>query len=114
MFLPDSATCSLVFIRMCDLPVASEIDIAVNRKPTLTICRDVILNPLTWLPALAYLTTFGFELAIDSTLANIFFALYASKTFGQTKAGYVRLLLSVANAFFSLKHIHRLHPRMVC
>ena len=79
--------------------MTSEVDIAVNRTLTLAIARDVILNPLTWLPALAYLSTFGYELAIDSNLANILFALYASKSFGQTKAGDVRLLLSSANIY---------------
>ncbi|PSS36912.1 hypothetical protein PHLCEN_2v1230 [Hermanssonia centrifuga] len=49
---------------------------------------EVLTNPMTWLPALAYTITFGFELAMDANLSNILFALYSSPTFGQTKAGY--------------------------
>jgi len=77
--------------------VTSEVDIAVNRTLTLSIARDVMLNPLTWLPTLAYLSTFGYELAIDSTLANILFALYASKSFGQTKSGDIASTYGLLN-----------------
>jgi len=77
--------------------VTSEVDVAVNRPLTWAIARDVMLNPLTWLPALAYLTTFGYELAIDSSLANILFALYASKSFGQTKAGDITSTYGLLN-----------------
>jgi MFS transporter, NNP family, nitrate/nitrite transporter len=58
------------------------------------IVKEVCLNPLTWLPALAYMCTFGYELAIDANLANVLFGLYnpTHHTFGQTKAGYVRPL----------------------
>lgn len=49
----------------------------------------ILTNHLTWLPSLAYITTFGFELAVDATLANVIYGIYKSPTFGQTKAGYV-------------------------
>ena len=39
------------------------------------------------------IATFGYELAIDANLSNVLFGLYnpTHHTFGQTKAGYVRL-----------------------
>ena len=61
----------------------------MNRTLTPEIAFAIMMNPLTWLPAFAYLTTFGFELALDSNMANILFSLYKSRNFGQTKAGYV-------------------------
>lgn len=57
---------------------------------TWQIALDVVLNPLTWLPALAYMSSFGYELAIDANLANVYFGLYnKTKGFGQTRCGYV-------------------------
>lgn len=54
-------------------------------------------DPLTWLPALAYLTTFGVELTIDSQMANILFTLFQKKRpgFTQTTAGYYTSILYV-------------------
>lgn len=72
----------------------SAVDTAVNQTLTFRIAGEILGNPLTWLPAAAYMTTFGFELAIDAYLANIFYALYKSPTFGQTKAGYVSRLFA--------------------
>ena len=69
--------------------MVSELDYAVNEPLTLGLALKVISTPLTWLPALAYFSTFGYELAIDANLANIYLTLYKSATFGQTKAGYV-------------------------
>ena len=69
--------------------MVSELDYAVNEPLTLALALKVASTPLTWLPALAYFTTFGYELAIDANLANVFLTLYKSATFGQTKAGYV-------------------------
>jgi MFS transporter, NNP family, nitrate/nitrite transporter len=69
--------------------ITSELDVAVNEKLTTKAAIAILTNPLTWLPAIAYLTTFGFELAIDASLANVLFALYKAKGMGQTKAGYV-------------------------
>lgn len=79
--------------------VTSEVDVAVNTPITPQLVYAVLTNPLTWLPALAYLTTFGFELAIDSNLANILFAIYKSKHFGQTKAGYITSTFGLLNFF---------------
>jgi NNP family nitrate/nitrite transporter-like MFS transporter len=69
----------------------SSLDTAVNEPLTLRSAGRVLGNPLTWLPALAYFTTFGYELAIDANLANVLYALYKTKTFTQTQAGYVRM-----------------------
>ncbi|KAF8554961.1 nitrate transporter [Imleria badia] len=82
-----------------DLNTVSELDHAVNEPLTLEIALKVISTPLTWLPALAYLTTFGYELAIDANLANIYLSLYKSKTFGQTKAGYIASIFGFLNIF---------------
>lgn len=71
-----------------DVPLSS-VDTAVNQALTLRIAGEVLGSPLTWLPSAAYMTTFGFELAMDAYLANILYGLYKSPTFGQTKAGYV-------------------------
>ena len=67
----------------------SELDYAVSEPLTLALTWKIVSRPLTWLPALSYFTTFGYELAIDANLANILLSLYKSKEFGQTKAGYV-------------------------
>lgn len=80
--------------------VTSEVDVAVNTPLTRQLAYAIITNPLTWLPALSYLTTFGFELAIDSNLANILFAIYKSKSFGQTKAGYITSTFGLLNFIF--------------
>jgi NNP family nitrate/nitrite transporter-like MFS transporter len=67
----------------------SEVDIAVNERLTWKTAVAILTNPLTWLPALSYVASFGFELAIDANLSNILYKIYKSKTFGQTKSGYV-------------------------
>lgn len=74
---------------ICLVDMVSELDHAVNEPLTLKLALKVVSMPLTWLPALAYFTTFGYELAIDANLANVLLSLYKSNTFGQTKAGYV-------------------------
>ena len=71
------------------LDMTSELDFAISEPTTLELALEVASKPVTWLPALAYLSTFGYELAIDANLANVFLTLYQSSTFGQTKAGYV-------------------------
>ncbi|KAI6106918.1 major facilitator superfamily domain-containing protein, partial [Pisolithus croceorrhizus] len=81
------------------LSLESELDFAVNEPVTWALAVKVITRPLTWLPALAYLTTFGYELAIDANLANVLFTLYNSPTFGQTKAGYIASIFGFLNVF---------------
>ena len=78
----------------------SEVDVAVNTPFTPKLAYAVITNPMTWLPSLSYLTTLGFELALDSNLANVLFAIYKSKNFGQTKAGYITSTFGLLNFLF--------------
>jgi NNP family nitrate/nitrite transporter-like MFS transporter len=68
---------------------SSSLDTAINEPLTFKSAGLILSNPLTWLPAIMYFTTFGYELAIDANLANVLFAMYKSKTFTQTQAGYV-------------------------
>ncbi|OAX35874.1 nitrate transporter [Rhizopogon vinicolor AM-OR11-026] len=75
----------------------SELDTAVNKPLTLDLAYQIMANPLTWLPALAYATTFGYELAIDANLANVLYTLLKSPTFGQTKAGYIAGIYGLLN-----------------
>jgi NNP family nitrate/nitrite transporter-like MFS transporter len=84
----------------------SSLDTAVNEPLTLKSAGLVLGNRLTWLPALAYLTTFGYELAIDANLANVMFNLYKSPSFTQTSAGYVSdLHLSLFSSFDVLTYL---------
>ncbi|KAG5335747.1 hypothetical protein C0989_000490 [Termitomyces sp. Mn162] len=80
-----------------DVVVDSTVDVAINEKLTFESAARIVLSPLTWLPALAYLTTFGLELAVDAQMANVFFALYSKRIqgFDQTKAGYYTSILYV-------------------
>ena len=43
-------------------------------SPLFRECSAVVQvsSPMTWLPPLAYMTTFGLELAIDSNMANVY------------------------------------------
>jgi len=68
----------------------SEVDIATNEPLTVKSAMKILKNPLTWLPSFAYLTTFGFELAVDSFLVTILFDLFIHRKSGwsQLQAGY--------------------------
>ncbi|KAG2156770.1 nitrate transporter [Suillus bovinus] len=79
--------------------LVSELDAAVNKPLSLKMAYEIILDPLTWLPSLAYMTTFGYELAIDANLANVLYTLLKSPTFGQTKAGYIAGIYGLLNVF---------------
>jgi len=81
--------------------VQSSVDIAVNESLTLKTAVKIFANPLTWLPSLAYLTTFGLELAIDGQMANVLFGLFNKKIHGfdQTKAGYYTSIFGLLNIF---------------
>jgi len=81
------------------LDMTSELDFAVSEPTTLGLALKVASTPITWLPALAYFSTFGYELAIDANLANVFLSLYQSSTFGQTKAGYLACIFGFLNVF---------------
>jgi len=79
--------------------VQSPVDVAVNESLTWKTALKICVNPLTWLPALAYLTTFGLELAIDGQMANILFSLFNKRIHGfdQTKAGYYTSIFGFLN-----------------
>ncbi|KAH9836835.1 major facilitator superfamily domain-containing protein [Rhodofomes roseus] len=79
--------------------VISSVDVAVNQPVTMAVVKETTLNPATWLPSMAYLTTFGFELAVDANLSNVLYNMYQNKTFGQTKAGYIAAIYGLLNIF---------------
>lgn len=79
--------------------VVSELDTAVSDALTWRIALKVMSTPLTWLPAFAYLTTLGYELAMNANLSNVLLTLYKSPTFGQTKAGYIAATYGFMNIF---------------
>ncbi|CCM02700.1 uncharacterized protein FIBRA_04806 [Fibroporia radiculosa] len=70
-----------------------------SRGLTMDVATRAVLSPLIWLPSLAYLTTFGFELAVDANLSNILYGIYTSPSFGQTKAGYIAAVYGVQNVY---------------
>ncbi|KAJ7640551.1 nitrate/nitrite porter [Mycena rosella] len=77
----------------------STIDIAVNESLTFTSAMSILSTPLTWLPALAYLTTFGLELALDAQMENVLFTLFDKRIsgFGQDTAGYYTSIFGFLN-----------------
>ncbi|KAL7410258.1 putative high affinity nitrate transporter [Mrakia frigida] len=75
----------------------SELDVAVNEALTLKSALQIFLNPLTWLPAFMYATTFGFELAVDSNLANDY--LKSHPDLGMLNAGYLASIFGFLNLF---------------
>ncbi|KAJ9104551.1 hypothetical protein QFC21_002048 [Naganishia friedmannii] len=75
--------------------VQSELDVAVNEPLTMKSMGRILANPLTWLPSLAYMTTFGFELAVDSILANVIIKKHP--TLGMEKAGYYASVFGLLN-----------------
>ncbi|GAA5907065.1 hypothetical protein JCM5296_006581 [Sporobolomyces johnsonii] len=64
------------------------LDVAVSERLTWKSFLTMISKPYTWLPALLYMTTFGFELAVDANLANVLYSDHKSASFGQLRAGY--------------------------
>ena len=73
-------------------PAVDKVD---KGSPTLMTYIRILTSPLTWLPPLAYMTTFGLELAIDSNMGNVLFSLFNKKRSGftQTQAGYFTSIL---------------------
>jgi len=80
-----------------DIPIKSEVDIATNESLTVKSAMKILRNPLTWLPAAAYMTTFGFELAVDSFLVNVLFRLYRAPDFSQLEAGFYTSIFGFLN-----------------
>jgi NNP family nitrate/nitrite transporter-like MFS transporter len=75
--------------------IRSDVDVAVNEPLTMKALGKIVMNPLTWLPSLAYMTTFGFELAVDSILANVI--LKHHPNLGLEKAGYYAAVFGLLN-----------------
>ncbi|BGP48644.1 hypothetical protein JCM10450v2_004520 [Rhodotorula kratochvilovae] len=73
------------------------LDVAVNEPLTWKSFLNIVSKPYTWLPALMYMTTFGFELAVDSALPNVLFAEHKSASFGQLQAGYYTSVFGFLN-----------------
>lgn len=78
-------------------PIESVVDVAVNEALTWKTAWVIIKNPLTWLPTLAYITTFGFELALDAKMADVLYSMYKGQLqgFNQQTAGYYTSILYV-------------------
>lgn len=78
-----------------DTTIHSTVDVAVNESLTFKTSLRMFVNPLTWLPACAYLTTFGLSLTIDGQMANVLFNLFSKNNIGfdQNRAGYYTSIL---------------------
>lgn len=78
-----------------DSLLKSPVDLVVNEALTRKTAVKIYTSPLTWLPAFAYLTTFGLVLATNGQMANIFSSLFTKKiqAFDETKAGYYASVL---------------------
>lgn len=90
--------------------VPSTVDVAVNEPLTLRTAMTILISPITWLPSLAYLTTFGLELAIDAQMANVLFSLFGKTIpgFNQTVAGYYTAILyvhSLSRSYGPITHL---------
>ena len=85
------------------------LDVAINESLTIKSATKILLNPVTWLPALGYVTTFGLELALDGAMAGVLFGLFNKqiKGFDQQKAGYYTSILYVVG-FSLLNKLQRL------
>ncbi|GAA6003720.1 uncharacterized protein JCM10292_000702 [Rhodotorula paludigena] len=79
------------------------LDVAVNEPLTWKKFVEMVCAPYIWLPALMYMTTFGFELAVDSNMPNVLFADHHSNgtdgrpAFGQLEAGYYTSVFGFLN-----------------
>lgn len=92
---------SLVFFFFRISDATTDLDIAVAEVLTLSSAMRVFTSQGTWLCAFAYMTTFGFELAVDANLAAVLYASHSSAAFGQETAGYCK------QTEFDVVHNHR-------
>ena len=78
-----------------DVTLDPTVEYTVKGLPTLATYLKILISPLTWLTPLAYMTTFGLELAIDSNMGNVLFSLFNTKRPGFTliQAGYYTSIL---------------------
>jgi len=79
--------------------IKSVVDIAVNQQLTWESAWKIMISPVTWLPALAYITTFGFELALDAKMADVLWKIYNKNLdgFDQETAGYYTSIFGFLN-----------------
>ncbi len=77
-------------------------DVAVNEPLTKAAFVKLLIDPRTWMLALSYATSFGYELALDANLANSTYALFKSSTFNQHDAGYAAAAYGLMNICFRL------------
>ncbi|KAJ6518254.1 nitrate/nitrite porter [Mycena vitilis] len=76
--------------------VLSTLDVAVNESLTFKSAIEIITSPLTWLPALAYMTTFGLELTLDAQMESVLFNNRLTG-FDQDTAGYYTSIFGFLN-----------------
>lgn len=84
--------------------IKSDVDVAVNEPLTVKSGMKILANPLTWLPALSYLTSFGFELCIDSFLVNYLFGLFSGAVSLPPSLYQLRALMSVLSTNLGRQH----------
>lgn len=91
----DNVTVRVVDVSEEQELVQSTVDIAVNESLTWEAALRIVISPLTWLPALAYLTTFGLEIALDAKMADVLYGLFNNRIngFDQELAGYYTSVL---------------------
>ncbi|KAF5357220.1 hypothetical protein D9756_006369 [Leucocoprinus leucothites] len=72
---------------------------AVDKSFSLSMMKDIVSSPPTWLLALAYFTTLGVQLAIGSKMADVLFSLYSERrpNFTQITAGYYTSIFGFLN-----------------
>jgi NNP family nitrate/nitrite transporter-like MFS transporter len=78
-----------------ELAAEVPLDLAVAEPLTMKSFFSMISKTYTWLPALMYSSTFGFELAVDANLANILVADHPK--LGQLNAGYYTSMFGFLN-----------------
>jgi len=79
--------------------VQSNVDIAVNESITFKTAMKILTSPITWLPALGYITTFGLELVVDASMADVLWVRFNKVIpgFDQSKAGYYTSIFGFLN-----------------
>ncbi|KAJ7085179.1 nitrate/nitrite porter [Mycena belliarum] len=88
-----------VQVQVQPVELVSTVDVAVNEPLTLASAVNIMLSPLTWLPALAYMTTFGLELILDAQMETVLFNLFNKRIggFNQDRAGYYTSIFGFLN-----------------
>ncbi|KAE8225066.1 hypothetical protein CF319_g2132 [Tilletia indica] len=74
-------------------------DTAVAEPVTLKVLGKVLTDSRVWLCALAYMTTFGLETAMDAALPGLILTLFQSPNFKVDDAAYVAATYGLLNLF---------------